>query len=47
MLLKMREGSRIENPREYAAHAVEDLRDLLAAGGQAQRDPHRDNFYQI
>ena len=47
MLLQMREGSRIENPREYAAYAVEDLRHLLSAGGQAERDPHREHFYHL
>jgi hypothetical protein len=47
MQLQMRDGSRIENPREYEVHAVEDLRDLLLAGSQAQPDPHRENFYQI
>jgi hypothetical protein len=47
MLLQMKEGSRIENPREYTAHAVGELRDLLAVGGQAECDPHRENFYQV
>lgn len=47
MLLQMTEGSRIENPRDYPVHAVEDLRDLLAMGSQAQRDPRRENFYQL
>jgi hypothetical protein len=47
MLLQVKEGSRIENPREYAGQAVEDLRELLQVGGQAQPDPHRDNFYQL
>ena len=31
-MIQMREGAKIENPRKYAADAVEDLRDLLAAG---------------
>jgi hypothetical protein len=43
----MTEGARIENPREYAAHAVENLRHLLTAGGQVQRDPHREHFYNL
>jgi hypothetical protein len=47
MLLQMREGSRIENPREYSAHTVEDLRRLLATGSGARRDPRRENFYQL
>jgi hypothetical protein len=47
MLLRMQEGTRIENPREYVAHAVDHLRHLLTAGGSAERDPHRENFYQL
>lgn len=47
MLLQMQEGTRIENPREYTAHAVENLRNLLTAGGPAERDPHREHFYQL
>jgi hypothetical protein len=47
MLLQMREGSRIENPREYSARAVQELRDLLAAGGHAQQDLRRENFYLL
>lgn len=46
-MLQMGEGLRIENPREYAARTVEDLRDLLAAGSHAQLDPRRENFYQL
>ena len=47
MVLRMTENANIENPREYAAHAVEDLRHLLLAGGQAERDPHREHFYNL
>ena len=47
MLLQIKEGSKIENPREYTAHAVEDLRGILAVGRDAQRDPHRENFYVL
>jgi len=47
MLLRMQEGTRIENPRNYEADAVEDLRVLLASGGEAQRDPRREYFYQL
>ena len=47
MLLQMRKGSRIENPREYSPLAVEELRQLLTEGGQAQQDPRRENFYQL
>lgn len=41
------EGVRIENPREYAEHSVEQLRQLLVAGKPAQPDPKRGNFYEI
>jgi hypothetical protein len=47
MLVQIQEGSRIENPREYEAHAVENLKRLLSAGGHAERDPQRENFYQV
>jgi hypothetical protein len=47
MLLRMREGSRIENPRGYAVQYVEDLRELLQAGSHAEADSHRDHFYQV
>jgi len=47
MRLQMREGSTIENPRSYANHAVEGLRELLARESHIQRDPNRDHFYQL
>jgi len=47
MEIQLKEGASIENPREYAAHAVEQLRQLLAAGNPAQPDPRRQNFYDI
>jgi hypothetical protein len=47
MLLQMNEQIRIEDPRRYGLDAVNDLRHLLVAGGCAQRDPHRENFYEI
>ena len=47
MLLRMTDTVTIENPREYAAHTVGDLRHLLRAGSDAQRDPLRQHFYQI
>jgi len=47
MVLQMNERTRIEDPREYGANIVNDLRSLLTAGGCAQRDPHRENFYEI
>ena len=47
MLLQINEQTRIEDPRQYGSNVVNDLRNLLAAGGWAQRDPHRENFYQM
>jgi hypothetical protein len=47
MLLRLKDGSTIENPREYTSHAVEDLRGILAAGGHAQPDPRREHFYLL
>jgi hypothetical protein len=47
MLLQMRQGSEIENPRGYASQAVEDLRGLLQTAGEVERDSQRENFYQI
>jgi hypothetical protein len=47
MRLQMREGSTIENPRSYANHAVECLRELLTGESHVQRDPNRDHFYQL
>lgn len=46
-VIQVREGARIENPREYESGAVEHLRQLLEAGSPAQLDPRRDNFYEI
>jgi hypothetical protein len=43
----MKEFVNIENPRKYAAHEVDDLRDLLRTGGQAEQDPRREHFYNI
>jgi hypothetical protein len=47
MMIQIKEGTRIENPREYEPGAVEHLRYLLEVGSPAQRDPHRKNFYEI
>jgi hypothetical protein len=43
----MKEDAIVENPRAYAPDAVDELRHLLVAGGQAQRDPRRANFYEV
>jgi hypothetical protein len=43
----MKEDAIIENPRAYAADAVDELKHLLVAGGQARRDARRENFYEV
>ena len=37
----------IEYPRGYEAGVVNHLQHLLQAGAPAQRDPQRENFYEI
>jgi hypothetical protein len=46
-MIQIKEGARIENPREYDLGAVESLRLLLEVGSRAQRDPRRENFYEV
>jgi len=46
-MIQFKNGAWIENPREYEAGTVESLRLLLEVGSPAQRDPHRENFYEI
>jgi len=46
-MIQIKEGAKIENPREYEHGAVENLRLLLEVGSPAQRDPSRENFYEI
>jgi hypothetical protein len=47
MVFRMSKEAKIENPREYASETVEDLRHLLLVGGQAERDPRREHFYNL
>jgi hypothetical protein len=47
MMIQIRGGARIENPREYEHGTVDQLRHLLETGSPAQRDPRRQNFYDI
>ena len=46
-MVEIKTGAQIENPRAYERGAVEHLRHLLALGSTAQRDPNRENFYEI
>jgi hypothetical protein len=47
MKFRITEIVKIENPRHYAAHAVEGLRRLLLEGGRAERDPRREHFFNL
>jgi hypothetical protein len=47
MAFRLAEVANIENPREYSSLELEDLRHLLVAGGQLERDPHREHFYNL
>jgi hypothetical protein len=47
MVDQMNEHAKIEDPRNYGPEVVKDLRNLLAVGGSAQRDPRRENFYEL
>jgi len=47
MVLQMNERTRIEDPRNYGADVVNDLRSFLTVGGFAQCDPRRANFYEL
>ena len=46
-MIQINEAARIENPRAYEPGAVEGLRHLLEVGSPAQRDPNRENFYEV
>jgi hypothetical protein len=47
MMIQIKGEAQVENPRQYEARAVEHLRHLLELGAPAQRDPGRENFYEI
>jgi len=46
-MLQIKDGVRVEDPREYGAAAVVELRQLLEDGMSAQKDPRRKNFYEL
>jgi len=46
-MIQIKGGTKVENPRQYEARAVEHLRQLLEMGAPGQRDPDRENFYEI
>jgi hypothetical protein len=45
--VQIQEGVVIENPRKYDSGAIENLRRLLQSGTAAERDPRRENFYEV
>ncbi len=46
-MFQFKEGTRIENPRDYNEKAVLHLRELLEAGRAPQVDRRRPNFYEL
>jgi hypothetical protein len=47
MLLRMNDTFEIDNPRNYGAALVDELRASLARGAWAHPDPKRQGFYDI
>ena len=47
MMLQLKQGASVENPRQYESEAIKQLRQLLESGTPAQRDPQRKNLYEI
>lgn len=47
MVLRMEDKLWVEDTRNHPAEAVEQVRQLLAAGAEAYADPHRCNFYEL
>ena len=46
-MLKFNQGVKVENPRGYETPAVERLQYLLKVCSQIERDPRRENFYEV
>jgi hypothetical protein len=46
-MLKFNQGVKVENPRAYEAGTVANLQYLLKIGSPAERDPRRENFYEV
>jgi hypothetical protein len=47
MILRIHEPFEIDNPQNYPAGIVDELRKLLMSGVSAQADPKRERFYDI
>jgi hypothetical protein len=46
-MLKFNQGVKVENPRAYEAGAVKHLQYLLEVGSPVERDPRRENFFDV
>jgi hypothetical protein len=46
-MIKFNQGVKVENPRAYETGAVKHLRYLLEVGSPIERDPRRENFYEV
>jgi len=46
-MLRINRAFGIENPRNYPAAIVEELREWLIQGVSAHPDPERENFYDV
>lgn len=47
MILRINEPFGIDNPQNYPAGIVDEIRELLMSGVSAQPDPNREHFYDI
>jgi hypothetical protein len=46
-MIKFNQGVKVENPRAYETGTVIHLQYLLEVGGPIERDPRRENFYDV
>lgn len=46
-MIKFNQGVKVENPRAYEAGTVKHLQYLLEVGSPIERDPRRENFYDV
>lgn len=46
-MIELKDGAKIENPRQYDCGVIDHLRQVLEVGGAARNDPRRDHFYDL